>query len=376
MWLHPITSYKHLKNLDMCVREDSIQLELIENNYGVRYPAHLKKLRNLFQENGLFVPKIEDNLIKVKNQSNEFYKVLYDLENFKEEDFKPDFSFLNKNSDNSVYLSNVQNSMDKIYLQSKKFHDNLLSLNDDIEKYIKRVLKSKESHKLKNRNKNDESNNSAVEIQFEEDEISQDLLFWKRTMSLRQNINKITIEYLKTICKSLYCIVLNKSEYNRAEILEISDNGKIKVFFVDFGDVGFVSEDEIFPICPKFIRQLPFQAIECSIDTIKPINSDLNNNINGWSKESIDFFVSLSRDKQDIFFDLYAQVLDTYDLFKYSIRLFRKAYPENVDLSHEMVANRQARLDLEKESKLFLIDQNSNNQLSQLAKQFFNLFIK
>ena len=364
--------------MDLLVREDSIHSELVENNYGVKYAAHLNKLRSLFLENGLFVPTVEDNLTKIKNDSNLFYELFYDLENCKEEEFKPDFSFLNKNfyTENLVYLSSIQESMKKMYIQSKKFYDNLLSLNEDIEKYIEKILKFKDSSIIKNRKKESDLDELTANIDIEEDKTSNDLLFWKRIVSIRQNINSKVVSYLKSICKSLYCIVSNKTEYNRAEILEITDDGKVKVFFVDFGDVGTVSVDEIFPISPKFIRLLPFQAIECSNNGIIPLISDQNNNHDGWSKESIDFFVSLTRDREDKFFDLFAEVLDTYDSFKYSIKLLRKAYPENVDLSFEMVANGHAKLESAYETKLFCNRDIIDNQLSQLAKQFFNFFIK
>lgn len=378
MWLHPITSYKHLKNLDLFVREDSIQSELVENNYGVKYTAHLNKLRKLFLENGLFVPQVEDNLTKIKHDSNAFFELLYDSDKCKEEEFKPDFSYLNKNvyTENLVYLSSIQQSMNKMYLQSKKFYDNLLNLNEDIEKYIEKILKFKDTSIIKNRKKESDSDGLTGNAEFEQDKNSNDFLFWKRTLSIRQNINKNVVGYLKSICKSLYCIVFNKTEYNRAEILEVTDDGKVEVFCVDYGDVCIVSVDEIFPISLKFIRILPFQAIECSMNGIIPLKTDPNNNHNGWSKESIDFFLSLTRDKEDHFFDLYAEVLDTYDSFKYSVKLLRKNCPENVDISFEMVANGHAKLESAYETKLFCLCHNIDNQLGQLAKQFFNLFIK
>lgn len=361
------------------IREDSIQSELIQNNYGVSYPIHLKKIRKLFEENGLFVPKLEDIFSKTKNDSNEFYDLFYDLKNFKEEEFRPDFSFLKKNTfeENQVYLCHVR-TIHKFYVQQKKFYENLQDFNEKITKYINNILATKEKFKVKNGAQLNESDDNDTENKIDL-ETRNALKYWERTILLRQKLNIKVLNYLKSICKSFYCIARLGSDYNRAQILEITEDERIKVFCVDYGDFAFVSVEEIFPILPKFIRLLPFQAIECSIDNIVPFNSENTE----WSTESIDYFLSLTRDESDFYRNLFAEVVDTFDSRKYTVRLFKKSYPEHVDLSFEMVAARYAKLKSDEELRIFecLEEKNDNAELkycplSTLPKQFVNLFIR
>ncbi len=66
----------------------------------------------------------------------------------------------------------------------------------------------------------------------------------------------------------LFCIAKLKSEneYFRAEIKDFKDEtNEIRVFYVDFGDYSWVNLNEIYPLNEKFLRILPFQAIECSL---------------------------------------------------------------------------------------------------------------
>ncbi|CAF0769025.1 unnamed protein product [Brachionus calyciflorus] len=379
LWLHPITSYKYLKTLDLIIREDSIQSELIQNNYGVHYPLHLTKLRKLFEENGLFIPKLEDELLKTKREANEFFENFYNLIEYKEDEFTPNYSFLNKSSisENKVYLSSIE-SFDKLYLQLTKFQKQLENLNEDICDFIKRILDNKEKYKIKNGQRLDDSfDEQGTKL---DEQTIKDLKYWERTLLMREKMSKNILDYLATICKKFFCLVNTGSEYNRAQILEFESKEKIKVFCVDFGDCKYVSVDALFPIMPKFIGLLPFQAIECSLDSIIPVpkNERKENLI-----EPIDFFISLTRDEDRYYFDLFVEVLETFDSNNYSIRLFKQNYPENIDLSHELVVFKYAKLKPDEEIRIFpFLEEKSLDSeveccpLYGLTKQFVNLFIR
>ena len=93
--------------------------------------------------------------------------------------------------------------------------------------------------------------------------------FEERTKQIRSSLNKKTIDHIKNVYnKKLFCLAKLKSEneYFRAEIKDFKDEtNEIRVFYVDFGDYSWVNLDEIYPLNEKFLRILPFQAIECSL---------------------------------------------------------------------------------------------------------------
>lgn len=90
-------------------------------------------------------------------------------------------------------------------------------------------------------------------------------------------------------------IVAAKFEFDnkwyRAEIKKIrSEKDKSELFelyFVDYGDVGVASKNEVYELRTDFLR-LRFQAIECYLAHVEPINRE-------WSEEAIDLFEELTQ---------------------------------------------------------------------------------
>ncbi|XP_006162823.1 tudor domain-containing protein 1 [Tupaia chinensis] len=65
----------------------------------------------------------------------------------------------------------------------------------------------------------------------------------------------------------------------RALVKEILPNGRVKVHFVDYGNIEEVSAHELQMITPKFLK-LPFQGIQCWLVDVQPGNKH-------WTKEAI-----------------------------------------------------------------------------------------
>nr|XP_033780628.1 tudor and KH domain-containing protein isoform X2 [Geotrypetes seraphini] len=72
----------------------------------------------------------------------------------------------------------------------------------------------------------------------------------------------------------------------RAKVLGILDNGNLDLYYVDFGDNGEASLEELRVLRSDFLS-LPFQAIECSLSGIGPAGEQ-------WSEEALNEFDQLT----------------------------------------------------------------------------------
>ncbi|XP_028159581.1 putative ATP-dependent RNA helicase TDRD12 [Ostrinia furnacalis] len=72
------------------------------------------------------------------------------------------------------------------------------------------------------------------------------------------------------------------STYERARVEEILSQSLAKCFFVDQGDWRDVLLKDLVDIPDKFIKQLPFQAIECSLIGIKPVGENWTDYAINW----------------------------------------------------------------------------------------------
>ncbi|KAM8921538.1 LOW QUALITY PROTEIN: tudor and KH domain-containing protein [Pelodytes ibericus] len=77
----------------------------------------------------------------------------------------------------------------------------------------------------------------------------------------------------------------DKSWY-RAEVVDFNDNGNVDLYYVDYGDSWVTSKEILFPLRSDFLS-LPFQAIECSLTGIAPVDGE-------WTNLALDMFDDLT----------------------------------------------------------------------------------
>ncbi|XP_067035394.1 tudor domain-containing 6-like [Acropora muricata] len=121
------------------------------------------------------------------------------------------------------------------------------------------------------------------------------------------------------------------SQWYRARILEMNEDGTVELYYVDFGDSGQISKDKLREIRQEHSK-LPFQAIECFLSDVKPTGDQ-------WSKEAIDEFENLSHCSQWV--SLMAKVV------KYSreipcLELIDTAGQTDVNINEEMIKRQYA----------------------------------
>ncbi|CAG2107582.1 unnamed protein product [Medioppia subpectinata] len=80
----------------------------------------------------------------------------------------------------------------------------------------------------------------------------------------------------------------------RARVLSLEDrpysleDSNVGIFYLDYGDEALVKYSQICDLKDQLLKRLPFQAMECSLSGIRPVNHT------NWSDEAIDKFKELS----------------------------------------------------------------------------------
>jgi superfamily II DNA/RNA helicase len=407
LWLDPISSFNHLKDISLVVINDSIRLDLISNNYGVKYDKHIEELRNLFIKNAVPVPRLEDETFLFEKECLKLYNYLYNLSvdedniHIVEVNNLISYSFLDQTHINEVQVSAVD-TPSRFYIQKAYSHDLLRKLNEEFEDYLAKIndLKAKLPIQL---------------IKYEDDErneIKFQLDFIERTNYFRKHFNLKSFDYLKSVSKSMFCFACLKKENNqhfRAEILDVYENQddiSLKVFFVDYGDYETVCMEDIYPIEEKYLKMLPFQAIECRLDNLRPIVkkqeqnsslSSLSSSVTGdlcriWSLEASDMLWSLTHTENNSYLIMDAYVneeinnTNSCEYYSKSIRCYSiclkiKYYPVDLDVSYLMVASQEARFSKDELNRLFMIDldkynMDQANDFKNDARKFVEFFFR
>ncbi|XP_062049577.1 tudor and KH domain-containing protein [Lepus europaeus] len=123
--------------------------------------------------------------------------------------------------------------------------------------------------------------------------------FWiqilgSRNMQLNKLIEEMTQYYDKSPLEDLKANVGDivaatlpqTSQWFRARVAEIMENGNLDLYFVDYGDNGECPLSDVRALRSDFLS-LPFQAIECSLAGVAPIGEQ-------WEDEAMDEFDRLS----------------------------------------------------------------------------------
>ena len=120
----------------------------------------------------------------------------------------------------------------------------------------------------------------------------------------------------------------------RAKVMTIEDkpysleDSSVRVFYLDYGDDSLLKYNQICDLNDDFLKRMPFQAIECSLSGVVPIDKS------NWSEEAITKFRELSYNA--LWKKLYAKVVDVKLIDgkreKYIIELIdRQINDSNVD---------------------------------------------
>lgn len=382
LWLHPVSSFKYLKELNLNIIDDCVRYELVLNNFGIEYPNHLKCLKSCFALNGLKIARQEDEKYNLQQKCHEFMKNLYDeIDN----SVSVTHAHLDRENDsNKVYLSSCD-TPSKFWLQNEYSANLLERLNIDINKFIANVKEKAERLKESIREKT--IDHKDRDKKTNDEEIAENFII--KTKTIQEKFDKDVFDLLASEKKPIYCLAkINKeNEYNRARIVEYAkaksneSMDEIKVFFVDYGDFDWVNKNEILPLPQNFIKVLPFQAIECSLTGL--IQEE------NWTDPAGDQLWSQTHDDENFHIELLAKVdsfIQKNGAKKYSVILSKKDYPKNVNIAYRLVASGCARLTKDEEETLVSIDDLKSgdsagvgmnvHQLRNLAKQLVVNFVK
>jgi predicted transposase YbfD/YdcC len=187
----------------------------------------------------------------------------------------------------------------------------------------------------------------------------------KKNSFINCSYNKIKQELL-SLC---YCLakLSNESYYCRAQIVQVTENDYVQVFFVDYGDRDKVLINEIYPIEDRFITKLPFQAIKCSLEGITPLKC-LSKSVEDWEYDVGDFIWKVTHDSENFHHKILVHVREEEEKnenFKhrsYVVDLYRYNLPIPIDVTHSIVAGGLAGFSETKEAGLFpYLQSNRNN---------------
>lgn len=395
LWIDPIYTHRSLKTLKMEVINENVRQELTEHRHAVYYPLHMERLVQFFKQYSIPMPNIEherERLLEkecialldimyaedfdLNNNETKISKSVYKKDEQEELkiDFKRDrlgsddayainYAFLRRTIEvqdqeclamNKVFVSVIE-SPGKFYVQPEYSFDLLERLNTDINKFLK-VVRELEI-------------NAASK-----DEHRAEWEFVKRAEAMREHLTKHTYDWLRENkrTKNLICLALYQQEevnedgdFYRGEIVDFEAGvdsllDRVLVFFPDFGDYSWcylrgklyqdpkfgskVRKHQVYPTKSEFVRILPYQAIECSLDSIiKPVETP--EKLAEWTTVSGDELWSLTHDKDNFHEkNLHVYVLEQQIVeekprskkYKYNVRLVYKTSPEEIDLAYKL----------------------------------------
>lgn len=118
----------------------------------------------------------------------------------------------------------------------------------------------------------------------------------------------------------------NDHGWYRARVMDINKDSEIDVFYVDYGDSAYLKLDQLRKLRSDFTT-LPFQAIECQMEGIKPVGED-------WTEEMFEKFEELSYCAK---WKVVIAKPEQYVGNKPSIRLYDTSGSEDIDIGNQLV---------------------------------------
>lgn len=366
----------------MSIVDDCVRNELVQNNYGIEYPNHLRELKKSFTAGNLQVSRIEDEEFQLTKNSDQLLNAFYD-------DPQADlasvsYAHLDMNSRTDaqspckVFLSTCDNPK-KFWIQNEYSNKLLNNLNTEMNKFMSQLIE-KQKDQLERSNweiskpSKGPKSNEKTDLEFE--------AYIKRKASIQRLLSQQTFDRLQSQSKAIFCLakMSSEDEFNRARVVSCAGD-EVQVFFVDFGDHDWIKREDVFPIPGKFLKMLPFQAVEVSLAALADEQI--------WSRKCGDDLWSLTHDADNCFCLMLASVIsfeETTEGFKrYAIDLFQPSCPELVNVAHRLVAMGSGRLSEAEECRLFELSNCESGggassaaslQVKALTKQFVNTFIR
>lgn len=216
---------------------------------------------------------------------------------------------------------------------------------------------------------------------FDEDETNQEYKSYSKRVDLfHAEFTAEKLAWFNMNQMPVYCLAKHPKEgFNRVQVMLNEEGDKYRTFFVDFGDYASLSLADLMPTEEKFMKRLPFQAIECSLNGLKPLRHEKQ-----WSRESDNTLWALTHDEDNRFEIMYAHVLNEFDKDgksvaapkRYSLRLECKSWPVDIDLAHQLVQKGVARFSSERIFPLFDIKDPEDEAANTIGFQFVNYFVR
>ncbi|CAG2059207.1 unnamed protein product, partial [Timema podura] len=234
LWLNPFMARQHLEELGNDVFIMSLRKELLNHGYAVDNPQHLEKLYSLCHDADIPVPCM--------NQKAE--------------------------TDQLNYQKYVVNEQQECSISPKERYLHPDTIKDEVITQRSPIKENEAIKREKTLSNGSDKKRQALKPQWAflpKDE-------WCPVL-LRSAINP----------NEVFVQVEKFSErWYRAQIVQITNDKKVELFFVDHGDFQFVDVDSLADIPESLIKKLPFQAIECRLVGVKPKQD------NTWSEEATD----------------------------------------------------------------------------------------
>ncbi|ESO90820.1 hypothetical protein LOTGIDRAFT_233600 [Lottia gigantea] len=268
IWVDPLAQREYLENIRSTINKMNIRSELIKNKLATDNPEHVRDLIELFSGK---IP-IDDTVIKS-------YLCIEQQEEENESEILPEALEYH-----DVYVTAVDHP--------GRFHVQKINLNQELEDI---------QDKIKEKILSDEIT-SLVELPSVGD----------------------------------YCLAPyhddQEHRWYRSKVVEIEDEKRVKVFYVDYGDPDSVEFTEL-KYLPRKYRTLPHQAIECQLADIKPSGKE-------WIEESGNLLWDLSRYITKEYKPMVAQVCCKHEVtgrYVYDIKLYDTTSNYDIDISKEIL---------------------------------------
>lgn len=136
LWLHPVSSFKYLKELNLNIIDDCVRYQLVLENFGIDYPSHLKELTNNFVAANLPVARQEDEEFKREQNCTKLLASFYENP---EDATAVTYAHLDVSNDLCRVFMSACDTPARFWIQKKATNTLLDRLNSDIGQFVDKV---------------------------------------------------------------------------------------------------------------------------------------------------------------------------------------------------------------------------------------------